>query len=1280
MKAPSLRTKFVAGSLGLVLLLGFGTIVLVRAMLTDILETQLQKRALFLARAFAEEVVDPILTENVLSLRMLCVDHKIPESDIEYIFVVTPKGEVTAHTFGESFPSRLKEANIIQAGQAYSIRHLTMDTGSVFDIAAPILKGDLGTVRVGISAEPIGKSVSGIINHIVWIIISFAAFVSIIAIVFSVRITKPFAEFVKAAKTVGSGDLGYRIPIKAEDEIGQLTATFNMMVNDLQKTTVSRTQLEGLMHVRTAELSRTNNRLVTEIEDRMQAERTLKDINAKLEALIHAIPDAVFFKDCSGRYLLVNRAFEKIAGANSEMVIGKSDEELISPELAESCRRSDEALLKSGRPLQVDDIMTGRDGKKRFLDTVKAPIHDLQGNLLGLVGVSRDVTERRSADEMIRLLNRRNEMILKSAGEGICGIDLDGIITFANPAAARLTGWNVSEIIGKHQHSVLHHSRLDGSPYPGEDCPISASLKDGVVHQGTDEVFWRKDGSSFPVEYISTPITEEGRITGAVLVFKDISERKQIEESLKAAVTRAKEAKARTESIIAAIGDGINIQDRDFKVLYQNQTSIGFYGHHIGEYCYKAFQNKEQVCEPCHLTMSFRDGKIHTLEQQRTTESGTFHYEITASPLRDASGNIVAGIELIREITGRKEAEERLKTAVLKAQEEQAKSEAIIAAIGDQMVILDNGFRIIYQNHLANQTIGDHTGEVCYKAFENREAVCDDCPVELTFRDGMVHRGERIAPSIVGTLHLDITASPLKDSSGKVIAVIEMVRDITARKEAEESLLLFRNLIDQSKDAILVNDPATGRFLMVNDRACSNLGYDRTTLLNLGTMDIEAVFPDQASWDAHVHEVKSKGYLILEGMNRRRDRTLFPVEVNVTYMTLGAKDYMLAVVRDITERKLADQALRTSQERLSKAQKTAHVGNWEWDVVTNKLYWSEEVYRIYGVDPEEYVPTFESVGKAMHPDDAESFINAVNAALYERKSFELDYRLIRPDGTVRTVHTIGEVFYDPEGKPLIKSGTIQDITEQKEAEEALRKSHEDLEILVAERTAELTMMNEQLRSFSSYLQEAREKERASIAREIHDELGQAMTALKMDFAWLKKKTPPDRKDLVEKEASMSDLIETTMESVKRIATELRPGILDHLGLAAAVEWQAEEFEKRTGIKCSIVFRPDEIILDRDRSTTIFRVFQETLTNIARHAKATKVAIGLTGETGEFMLRVKDNGKGITEKQISDRKSLGLIGIRERVYFWGGSVTITGSRTSGTENLCPNSPDTGGDSS
>lgn len=293
--------------------------------------------------------------------------------------------------------------------------------------------------------------------------------------------------------------------------------------------------------------------------------------------------------------------------------------------------------------------------------------------------------------------------------------------------------------------------------------------------------------------------------------------------------------------------------------------------------------------------------------------------------------------------------------------------------------------------------------------------------------------------------YFDSMKAPIHDSQGNLLGLVGVSRDVTERKEAEESLLLFRNLLNQSNDAIFVNDPATGGFLIVNDKACGNLGYTRNELLSLRTIDIEAIFPDQSTWDAHVNALKRKGSMILEGTQKRSDGTPLPVEVNVAYMTSGEKDYMVAVARDITERKLSEQALRTSEERLSRAQKMAHVGNWEWNIVTNELYWSEEVYHIYGVDPATFVPGFDAVGKAMHPDDLEPFIKAVNAALYDGKPFEMDYRLIRPDGTERTVHTIGEVSFDTSGKPLVKSGTVQDITERKKMEEALRSSRDFIE-------------------------------------------------------------------------------------------------------------------------------------------------------------------------------------------------------------------------------------------
>ena len=161
------------------------------------------------------------------------------------------------------------------------------------------------------------------------------------------------------------------------------------------------------------------------------------------------------------------------------------------------------------------------------------------------------------------------------------------------------------------------------------------------------------------------------------------------------------------------------------------------------------------------------------------------------------------------------------------------------------------------------------------------------------------------------------------------------------------------------------------------------------------------------------------------------------------------------------------------------------------------------------------------------------------------------------------------------------------------------------------------------------------------------------------------KLPPGQKRLQGKMKSMSRLIDQTIQRVRKIATELRPGVLDDLGLPAAVEWQTQEFQSRTGIKCQLTLHPEEMTLDPARSTAIFRIFQETLTNVARHADADRVKIRLVEEGGRLVLEVADNGKGITESQISNSKSLGILGIRERALLWGGEGKIEGVPRKGT---------------
>ena len=214
-------------------------------------------------------------------------------------------------------------------------------------------------------------------------------------------------------------------------------------------------------------------------------------------------------------------------------------------------------------------------------------------------------------------------------------------------------------------------------------------------------------------------------------------------------------------------------------------------------------------------------------------------------------------------------------------------------------------------------------------------------------------------------------------------------------------------------------------------------------------------------------------------------------------------------------------------------------------------------------------------------------------------------------------------------------------------------------------TKELKKSRENLRNLSSYLQSVREQERTLIAGEILDDLGQSLTALKIDISWLAKKLPKDQKPLLEKLEAMSKLTGATLKTVQRISTELRPSLLDHLGLAAAIEWQVEEFQNRSGIKYKLTIDPEDITLDEKLSTAIFRIFQETLTNVARHAQATRVTVSLKETEDTLELRLRDNGKGITKEQISDPKSFGLMGIRERVHPWGGQVTISGKPGKGT---------------
>jgi two-component system, NarL family, sensor histidine kinase UhpB len=264
-------------------------------------------------------------------------------------------------------------------------------------------------------------------------------------------------------------------------------------------------------------------------------------------------------------------------------------------------------------------------------------------------------------------------------------------------------------------------------------------------------------------------------------------------------------------------------------------------------------------------------------------------------------------------------------------------------------------------------------------------------------------------------------------------------------------------------------------------------------------------------------------------------------------------------------------------------------------------------------------------------------------ATHEKKSVEEEVRM---NGENRWVETFKSPVFDAGGKVIGTTGLARDITSRRQLQEEQRRSRE------------------QLRALAAHVESVREQERVRIAREIHDELGQSLTCMGMDLAFLDRQIDPDNKEATARVAALVELVKDTIRCVRRISSELRPSILDDLGLGAAIEWLAHDFETRNQIGCSVTV-PEDLSLPFELATPLFRVCQEALTNVTRHAHAHHVSIDLTCSNQEILLVIADDGRGITEEEIKRHGSLGLLGMKERVGILGGTLDVQGRPGQGT---------------
>lgn len=498
---------------------------------------------------------------------------------------------------------------------------------------------------------------------------------------------------------------------------------------------------------------------------------------------------------------------------------------------------------------------------------------------------------------------------------------------------------------------------------------------------------------------------------------------------------------------------------------------------------------------------------------------------------------------------------------------------------------------------------------------------------------------------------------------------------------------------------------------------------------------------------------------------RRKSGEELHMEVVASEFRQGRQTKRIAIVRDITVARKAEQALRQSETSLSSAQRIARIGSWERDIASGSQYWSDETYRIFNIDPGGTGLRYRALLQLVHTEDRARVAHVVETAVKRLDPYDVTYRVVFPDGQEKILNSLGRVEYEADGRPVRFLGTVQDITEKQQVEALLRTREAEFRALVenspdmiarfdgdlrlvyvnpvieavtgmpphkiigktfdetriaphiadlwtgsmrnviatqasdtfefsfdmpfGERHYQVRLVPELqpgnahitvlamardisvikhgeglLRELTAHQEAVREEERKKIAREVHDELGQTLTALRMDVSMLRIGFGGDNPQLAERFRNMKETVDRTIQIVRNVTTALRPAALD-LGLVAALEWLVDDMNRRTSIKAVLHTSEPDMVLHDSSATALFRVVQESLTNVLKHADATRVDVTLQVEDDVVLLEVSDNGCGFDANHPAAAAAFGIMGMRERALILGGKAEIHSRAGAGT---------------
>ncbi len=625
------------------------------------------------------------------------------------------------------------------------------------------------------------------------------------------------------------------------------------------------------------------------------------------------------------------------------------------------------------------------------------------------------------------------------------------------------------------------------------------------------------------------------------------------------------------------------------------------------------------------------------------------------TPLYAPNGEFKGLMSMVIDVTEIKQQEkEVLHNRELLNQVLETSPVGIISANQDGIITFANeAAQIIFsvnKDSLINKNC--HSDEFTFYTVKGEKLHESELPFNITRKHGEVIRNKLYGyKGADGFKILSVNSTPLISPDNKLEGVVCTIEDITERYKIEEALKesekKFRILFMNNPHPMWIYDVDTMKFIEVNDAAVFHYGYTKEEFLNMKITDIRPE-EDIPYLIRSVREDTEPTQRHRGWRHRKKNGTIIYVEINSHALpyTLGG-NYRLVMAIDITDQYLAERALQENEEKFRTLTETTSSAIFIYQ--DNKfVYLNPYTEILTGFSKDDLMNM--DVWDIIHPDFKEE-AKRIGMARLEGKSVPSRYslKIITKDRDERWIDlSAGLISFN--NRPAV-IGTAFDITEIKNAETNLKESQERYRQLVL------------------HMQTLRESERAAIAREMHDELGQLLTSLKMNLSIIKKdiveKKIQDINTIITEFDSMSGVIDRAVAGVRKMITELRPEVLDKLGLVPAIEWLVENFKKTTKIDCSYKYSDESIKLDSEKELVVFRIIQEALTNISRHSNATKVNVSLIKKEGSIHLIIKDNGVGFDNKMLADKKTFGLMGMQERAASIAATFDIESKKGQGT---------------